>query len=108
MSRARVYTAADGRTIALHVPRDFSDFERYEPGDGARAYLGDPGEVRVDAFEGNGQFVQSITLAPGDCVLCTEGHQIHLLSADARIVEVKQGPYPGSPAADRRVIQIRQ
>jgi hypothetical protein len=59
------------------------------------------GSIRVHLGDAAGAPVASVDLRAGDAVLCTEGHQLELLSPGARLLEVKQGPYPGSQEADR-------
>lgn len=62
------------------------------------------GRVRVALSESDGTPVGEAVLGPGDALLCTEGHEATYLEAGSRMMEVKQGPYPGSPDADRVVL----
>jgi len=53
------------------------------------------GKVRVDLFDDDGAALKSVILQPGDSVLLARGgHEVKFLK-DARIIEVKQGPYAG-------------
>ena len=51
------------------------------------------GKVRLDLFSHSREYVASVTLDKGDLVLLSEGgHGIEVLE-EARIIEVKQGPF---------------
>jgi hypothetical protein len=51
------------------------------------------GKVRLDLFSHSRQYVASVTLNEGDLVLLSEGgHGIEVIE-EARIIEVKQGPF---------------
>ena len=51
------------------------------------------GKVRLDLFSHSRQYVASLTLNEGDLVLLSEGgHGIEVIE-EARIIEVKQGPF---------------
>ncbi len=53
------------------------------------------GRVKVDLFDSHHIQVQSIILEPGDSILfASGGHAVEILE-DAKILEVKQGPYIG-------------
>ena len=64
------------------------------------------GSVRVFLSDRHGLAVAAPVLSIGDTLLFTEGHQLELLEEQTRIIEVKQGPYPGSQDADRRRLTI--
>ena len=53
------------------------------------------GKIRVDLYNGNQQFCESITLSSGDVILLASGgHGIEMLE-NSEIIEIKQGPYSG-------------
>ena len=53
------------------------------------------GKIRVDLYNGNQQFCESITLNSGDVILLASGgHGIEMLE-HSEIIEIKQGPYSG-------------
>ena len=57
------------------------------------------GTVQVDLYGMQLQFLTSVTLHDGDAILLVDGgHGVKMHSA-ARILEVKQGPYPGDKLA---------
>lgn len=62
------------------------------------------GRVRVELSEADGTPVGEAVLSPGDALLCTEGHEATYLEPSSRMMEIKQGPYPGTSEADRIVL----
>ena len=53
------------------------------------------GKVRVDLYDDEGVELKSVILKPGDSILLARGgHEVKILQ-DAKIIEVKQGPYAG-------------
>lgn len=51
------------------------------------------GKVRIDFFNDNGDFVESIILYSGDVILLASGgHGMEMLE-DSEMIEIKQGPY---------------
>jgi hypothetical protein len=55
----------------------------------------DRGLVSVDLFDPSGKRSKTLELSSGDTILFVAGgHGIRILE-DTRIIEVKQGPYPG-------------
>lgn len=53
------------------------------------------GRIKVDLFDANNIQVQSVILEVGDSILfASGGHAVEILE-DAKILEVKQGPYIG-------------
>jgi hypothetical protein len=60
------------------------------------------GRMEVDLYGLDNRFLSSVILEPGDAILLVDGgHGVRML-ADSRILEVKQGPYPGDHAAKVR------
>ncbi|MCX7847883.1 MAG: hypothetical protein N2595_07640 [bacterium] len=57
------------------------------------------GRIVVDLYGMEHQFLESVELGPGDAILFVDGgHGVRMLT-DAKIIEVKQGPYPGDKLA---------
>lgn len=54
------------------------------------------GEVRMDLFGLDSQYLVSVTLTAGDVVLLVSGGHGFTFVQDSEIVEVKQGPYMGA------------
>lgn len=53
------------------------------------------GKIRVELFDDEGDKLKTVILKPGDAILLAQGgHKVKIL-ADAKIIEVKQGPYAG-------------
>jgi mannose-6-phosphate isomerase-like protein (cupin superfamily) len=53
------------------------------------------GRIRVELFDEEGGKLRTVILKPGDSILLARGgHRVTVLD-DARIIEVKQGPYAG-------------
>lgn len=53
------------------------------------------GKIRVELFDDEGGKLKTVILKPGDAILLAQGgHKVKVLE-DAKIIEVKQGPYAG-------------
>jgi cupin fold WbuC family metalloprotein len=53
------------------------------------------GKIRVELFDDEGDKLKTLILKPGDAILLAQGgHKVKVLE-DAKIIEVKQGPYAG-------------
>jgi cupin fold WbuC family metalloprotein len=53
------------------------------------------GRIRVELFDDDGAPLKRVILKGGDAILLARGgHKVHVLD-DAKIIEVKQGPYAG-------------
>ena len=64
------------------------------------------GSVAVDYYDTDGRSLGSAVLGPGDCTITyAGGHGYQILTDDARIYEVKSGPYSGSPERDKEYIR---
>ena len=59
------------------------------------------GAVQMELSESDGTPVGTAVMGAGDAVLATEGHRISYLAPASRLLEIKQGPYPGNVEADR-------
>jgi hypothetical protein len=58
------------------------------------------GRVDVGVHTGEGVLAERVVLGPGDTILLFEGHDTVFLER-TRLVEIKEGPYPG-PELDKR------
>jgi hypothetical protein len=58
------------------------------------------GRVDVGVYTGAGVLVERVVLGPRDTILLFEGHDTVFLER-SRLVEIKEGPYPG-PERDKR------
>lgn len=57
------------------------------------------GRIAVDLYGRQDQLLETVELGPGDAILFVDGgHGVRMLT-DAKILEVKQGPYPGDHLA---------
>jgi hypothetical protein len=53
------------------------------------------GRIRVELFDDDGAPLRNVIMKPGDTILLARGgHKVKVLD-DAKIIEVKQGPYAG-------------
>lgn len=66
------------------------------------------GRMRVGIFELQGTHVVDVTIGAGDLLLLAEGHGVRYLETGTSVVEIKQGPFPGSDAVDRAAIDPRR
>lgn len=63
------------------------------------------GRIRAHIFDSDDSHVEAIEMTTGDLlVLLGGGHGYEILRDGTRVLEVKNGPYPG-PEADRRRFQ---
>ena len=73
--------------------------ERREIGETCEFLYVDSGRIAVEIFDEAWRSLRAVTLAAGDCaVLIRGGHSVRALEP-TRLVEVKQGPYPGDGKA---------
>jgi uncharacterized OsmC-like protein len=59
------------------------------------------GALRVGVYTRHGAHVGESVLRDGDFIIMLEGHQVEFLEPGTKVIEVKQGPFPGSDAADK-------
>ncbi|MBX6351513.1 MAG: hypothetical protein IRZ11_08420, partial [Clostridia bacterium] len=59
------------------------------------------GAVEVGVYTKEGEALGEVVLRPGDLVLCLEGHSVRFLEDGTKVVEIKQGPFPETDAADK-------
>jgi len=53
------------------------------------------GRIRVELFDDDGEKLKTLLMKPGDAILLARGgHKVKVLE-DAKMIEVKQGPYAG-------------
>jgi hypothetical protein len=62
------------------------------------------GSLRAEIFDLDDTLVDTITAGAGDfIVLLGGGHGYHILEDDTKVLEVKNGPYPGADADRTRL-----
>ncbi|MEW6123650.1 MAG: hypothetical protein AB1698_13635 [Pseudomonadota bacterium] len=59
------------------------------------------GKARVGIFTTKGEALGDVFLEPNDLVLMAEGHEVEFLEPRTRLIEIKQGPFPGTDADDK-------
>jgi hypothetical protein len=64
------------------------------------------GKARVGIFTTQGQSLGNIVLRPNDVVLLLEGHEVEFIEPGTRLIEIKQGPFPGTDADDKVDLQV--
>ncbi|TDC52781.1 hypothetical protein E1212_07980 [Jiangella ureilytica] len=62
------------------------------------------GAVRVEVSDFDGVAAGTAELRPGDALLCVEGHEAVYLEDGSRLLEIRQGPYPGNVSDDRIIL----
>jgi hypothetical protein len=66
------------------------------------------GRARIGLFTKEGQALGDAILDPNDLILMLEGHEVEFLESGTRLVEIKQGPFPGTDADDKVDIEVVQ
>src|SRR5579872_6737874 len=64
------------------------------------------GSARVGIFTKRGEPLGEITMSPNDLVLLLEGHEVEFLERGTRLIEIKQGPFPGTDADDKIDLKV--
>jgi len=64
------------------------------------------GKARVGIFTRQGQALGEVVMRPNDLVLLLEGHEVEFLDPGTRLVEVKQGPFPGTDSDDKVDLKV--
>lgn len=64
------------------------------------------GKARVRIFTREGDALGEIVMRPNDLVLLLEGHEVEFLERGTRLIEVKQGPFPGTDADDKIDLKV--
>lgn len=65
------------------------------------------GHARIGISTKDGIHLDTVDLHTHDMLLLAEGHAIEFVEEGTRLVEIKMGPFPGSDAADKVDIEIR-
>ena len=65
------------------------------------------GSASVGVYTREGDLLGDAILEPNDLILMTEGHEVEFLEPATRLVEVKQGPFPGTDADDKVDLEVR-
>lgn len=87
-----VHTRAKGMNVKPHLHREIS---RKISITQEMLHIA-KGKVVVDFYVDTGEKIRSINLSEGDTILLSHGgHGIRILE-DTKIIEIKQGPYPGT------------
>lgn len=66
------------------------------------------GKVRVDFFDGDKQYLESVVAVTGDVILLAHGGHGFEMLEPTEIIEVKQGPYAGDDDKVRFSADIKQ
>jgi len=62
------------------------------------------GRIAASVFDEDGNFVEKLELSSGDAlILLKGGHGYEILEDSTRVLEVKNGPYPGAEVDRRRL-----
>lgn len=59
------------------------------------------GRARIGIFTKEGRPLGDVFLNANDLVLMLEGHEVEFLEPKTRLIEIKQGPFPGTDADDK-------
>lgn len=59
------------------------------------------GALDIGVYTKEGEFLGTAHLGPGDLILMAEGHSIEFAEPDTKAIELKQGPFPETDAADK-------
>lgn len=59
------------------------------------------GRARVGVYTRQGVSLGNVYLEPNDLLLMVEGHEVEFLEPKTRLIEIKQGPFPGTDADDK-------
>jgi hypothetical protein len=64
------------------------------------------GKAHVAVFTCDGEALGEAILAPNDLILMVEGHEVEFLEPGTRLIEIKQGPFPGTDADDKIDLKV--
>lgn len=59
------------------------------------------GSAKIGLYTKQGDHLDDVILHANDMVIMLEGHRIEFLEPQTRLVEIKQGPFPGNDEADK-------
>lgn len=86
-----------GYSFRPHIHNDF----RYEVNTTQEFLYVEHGRIRAKIYDHAWQVIAETELGPGDFLLSVAGGHSFDVLEDVRLVEVKQGPYPGDSYAKR-------
>jgi hypothetical protein len=64
------------------------------------------GKARVGIFTRQGRPLGEVLMRANDVVLLLEGHEVEFLERGTRLIEIKQGPFPGTDADDKVELKV--
>ena len=64
------------------------------------------GKARVGIFTRQGRPLGEVLMRANDVVLLLEGHEVEFLERGTRLIEIKQGPFPGTDADDKVDLKV--
>lgn len=64
------------------------------------------GRARIGIFTKEGHALGDVILTAHDLVLMLEGHEVEFLEPRTRLIEIKQGPFPGTDADDKVDLRV--
>lgn len=64
------------------------------------------GKARIGIFTRKGQAIGEVIMHPNDLILLLEGHEVEFLERGTRLIEIKQGPFPGTDADDKVDLKV--
>lgn len=59
------------------------------------------GAAKIGLYSSDNEHVADVVIRPGDLILSCEGHSIEIIEPGTKLIEVKQGPFPGTDAEDK-------
>lgn len=67
------------------------------------------GSAKIGLYTTEGDHIDDVVLHSNDMIIMLEGHRIEFLEPKTRLVEVKQGPFPGTDEEDKvELTEIRE
>ncbi len=88
---------SEGKNVPLHIHRDM----RYDVNTTQEVLYIEKGTVDITLADENWEVFKKFTLTAGDFVLFVSGAHGVDIKKGARVIEIKQGPYPGDDYAKR-------
>ena len=64
------------------------------------------GKARIGIFTREGESLGTAVLGANDLILMLEGHEVEFLEPRTRLIEIKQGPFPGTDADDKIDLEV--
>ena len=59
------------------------------------------GSAKIGIYTTAGEHLDDVVIRRDDMILMLEGHRIEFLEPKTRLIEIKQGPFPGNDSADK-------